>query len=189
MVCISSSSYAKSRYLSYRVSCSLCSHGGYQNRPQAFSHTNWFVPPGPYLHVDYNALRQFHTIAANSNIIALLATLLVRFFVGPFVDRYGPRKVMASLLLVGAIPSGLAGTANSANALYAIRFFIGDLPLLFVACKHISKLPWFNQVSSVALLFPVCTQVICSVLYPSRRSDSSLFFFILRPSVDNCIFR
>lgn len=32
---------------------------------------------------------------ANSNIVALAATLVVRFVSGPLVDRYGPRKVMA----------------------------------------------------------------------------------------------
>lgn len=32
---------------------------------------------------------------ANSNIVALTATLVVRFVSGPLVDRYGPRKVMA----------------------------------------------------------------------------------------------
>ena len=45
----------------------------------------------------------------NSNIIALSSTLLFRAGVGPMVDRYGPRKVMAWLLILGAIPSGLAG--------------------------------------------------------------------------------
>lgn len=32
---------------------------------------------------------------------------------------------MAGLLIVGAIPSGLAGTVHSAQGLYVIRFFIG----------------------------------------------------------------
>ena len=51
------------------------------------------------------------------------------------VDRFGPRKVMAALLLIGAIPSGLAGTANGAYSLYAIRFFIGILGGTFVPCQ------------------------------------------------------
>ncbi|KAF8749403.1 Nitrate transporter [Rhizoctonia solani] len=71
--------------------------------------------------------------------------------VGPLVDRYGPRKVvptsirflrsltidqvMASLLVLGAIPSGLAGTATKASHLYAIRFFIGILGGTFVPCQ------------------------------------------------------
>ncbi|TFK99358.1 nitrate/nitrite porter [Pterulicium gracile] len=72
---------------------------------------------------------------ANSNIVALSATLIVRLISGPLVDRYGPRIVMASLLILGAIPSGLAGTANNASSLYVIRFFIGILGGTFVPCQ------------------------------------------------------
>lgn len=72
---------------------------------------------------------------ANSNIIALCATFVVRAGVGPLVDRYGPRKVMACLLVLGAIPSGLAGTAQSAEGLYVLRFFIGILGATFVPCQ------------------------------------------------------
>lgn len=49
------------------------------------------------------------TEIANSNLFALSATLFVRVGVGPLVHRYGPRLVMAGLLVPGAIPSGLAG--------------------------------------------------------------------------------
>jgi len=71
----------------------------------------------------------------NSNIVSLCATLGVRLIVGPLVDLYGPRKIMAGLLVLGAIPSGLAGTAHSAGGLYAIRFFIGILGATFVPCQ------------------------------------------------------
>lgn len=70
---------------------------------------------------------------------------------GPMVDRsynlrfwrilfyilsgYGPRKVMAGLLILGAIPSGLAGTAHTALGLYLVRFFIGILGGTFVTCQ------------------------------------------------------
>ncbi|KAJ7659074.1 nitrate/nitrite porter, partial [Mycena polygramma] len=72
---------------------------------------------------------------ANSNIVALVATLLVRVVCGPLVDRYGPRKVMAGLLVLGAIPSGLAGTAHNAQTLYVLRFFIGILGGTFIPCQ------------------------------------------------------
>ncbi|PPQ70963.1 hypothetical protein CVT25_012098 [Psilocybe cyanescens] len=72
---------------------------------------------------------------ANSNTIALSSTLVMRVVVGPLVDKYGPRKVMAYLLILGAIPSGLAGTANSAKTLYVLRFFIGILGATFVPCQ------------------------------------------------------
>ncbi|KAI0804812.1 major facilitator superfamily domain-containing protein [Irpex lacteus] len=71
----------------------------------------------------------------NSNIVSLCATLIARVIVGPLVDLFGPRKVMAGILLVGAIPSGLAGTVSSAQGLYIIRFFIGILGATFVPCQ------------------------------------------------------
>uniref|UniRef100_A0A8H7XXD5 Nitrate/nitrite transporter n=1 Tax=Psilocybe cubensis TaxID=181762 RepID=A0A8H7XXD5_PSICU len=72
---------------------------------------------------------------ANSNVIALTSTFVIRVIVGPLVDRYGPRKVMAYLLILGAIPSGLAGTAHDAGTLYILRFFIGILGATFVPCQ------------------------------------------------------
>lgn len=71
----------------------------------------------------------------NSNVVSLCATLLVRVGCGTLVDRFGPRKVMAALLIIGAIPSGLAGTAHTATGLYIIRFFIGVLGGTFVTCQ------------------------------------------------------
>ncbi|KAG2156770.1 nitrate transporter [Suillus bovinus] len=71
----------------------------------------------------------------NSNIVSLCATLIVRLISGPLIDRYGPRKVMAGLLIIGAIPSGLAGTVSTASGLYIVRFFIGILGGTFVSCQ------------------------------------------------------
>ena len=94
-----------------------------------------------------------HYLVGNSNVASLSATLLVRVLAGPLVDRsyaqqmivtyrfhlcfagYGPRKVMAGLLVLGAIPSGLAGTVQTVNGLYLIRFFIGILGGTFVTCQ------------------------------------------------------
>jgi len=72
---------------------------------------------------------------ANSNIIALVATLLVRLVAGPACDRFGPRKTFAACLLVGAIPTFLSGTAYNASELMALRFFIGILGGSFVPCQ------------------------------------------------------
>ncbi|KAL6705428.1 hypothetical protein ACN47E_006693 [Coniothyrium glycines] len=72
---------------------------------------------------------------ANSNIIALTATMLVRFIAGPMCDNFGPRITFASLLFMGAIPTALAGTAHNAMGLYFIRFFVGILGGTFVPCQ------------------------------------------------------
>ncbi|KAG6852833.1 hypothetical protein C0991_008706 [Blastosporella zonata] len=96
---------------------------------------SWFAFPPLIPDAIKSDLKLTDAQVANSNIIALIATLLVRFIAGPFVDSYGPRKVMASILILGAIPSGLAGTAHNAPTLYVIRFFIGILGGTFVPCQ------------------------------------------------------
>jgi len=72
---------------------------------------------------------------ANSNIIALTATLLVRVVAGPMCDAIGPRYTFAACLLAGAIPTVLAGAVFNASGLLALRFFIGILGGAFVPCQ------------------------------------------------------
>lgn len=56
----------------------------------------------------------------------------MRLVAGPACDRYGPRKVLAVLLILGAIPSGLAGLVRNIHGLEAVRFFISILGGTFV---------------------------------------------------------
>jgi MFS transporter, NNP family, nitrate/nitrite transporter len=72
---------------------------------------------------------------ANSNIIALCATLLVRLVAGPCCDRFGPRWTFAGCLVIGAIPTFLAGTCYTKSQLFACRFFVGILGGSFVPCQ------------------------------------------------------
>ncbi|KJR81879.1 MFS transporter, NNP family, nitrate/nitrite transporter [Sporothrix schenckii 1099-18] len=72
---------------------------------------------------------------ANSNMVALLATLIVRMVAGPLCDRFGPRYVYAGILFCGAIPTALAGLVKDSNGLIALRFFIGILGATFVPCQ------------------------------------------------------
>lgn len=67
-----------------------------------------------------------------SNLASLGGTAIVRIFAGPAVDRYGPRKVMATLLCLGAIPSALVPTVSSIGGLETVRFFISFLGGTFV---------------------------------------------------------
>ncbi|KXN90612.1 Nitrate transporter [Leucoagaricus sp. SymC.cos] len=96
---------------------------------------SWFAFPPLIPDAIKSDLQLTNAQVGNSNIVALAATLVVRAGVGPLVDHYGPRKIMASILILGAIPSGLAGTAHSAETLYALRFFIGILGASFVPCQ------------------------------------------------------
>ena len=70
-----------------------------------------------------------------SNVIALLATLLVRLVAGTACDRFGARWTFAGCLLIGALPTFLAGTANTFSELCALRFFVGILGGSFVPCQ------------------------------------------------------
>ena len=72
---------------------------------------------------------------SNSNIIALCATLVVRLVAGPCCDRFGPRRTFAGCLIIGAIPTFLAGTAYNKSQLFAVRFFVGILGGSFVPCQ------------------------------------------------------
>jgi len=72
---------------------------------------------------------------ANSNIVALTATLLVRLVAGPACDRFGPRWTFAGCLLAGSIPTFMAGLVTNWRGLMALRFFIGILGGSFVPCQ------------------------------------------------------
>ncbi|KAJ5135394.1 uncharacterized protein N7515_004672 [Penicillium bovifimosum] len=96
---------------------------------------SWYAFP-PLLTVTIKQdLNMTQEDVANSNIIALLATLLVRFIAGPLCDRYGPRLVFVGLLLCGAIPTAMAGLVTGPNGLIALRFFVGILGGTFVPCQ------------------------------------------------------
>ncbi|KAL4900352.1 hypothetical protein BDW74DRAFT_96787 [Aspergillus multicolor] len=96
---------------------------------------SWYAFP-PLLTVTIrDDLNMSQTQIANSNIIALLATLLVRLVCGPLCDRFGPRLVFIGLLLVGSIPTAMAGLVTTPQGLIALRFFIGILGGTFVPCQ------------------------------------------------------
>lgn len=50
-------------------------------------------------------------------------------------DLYGPRYTFAGCLLLGSIPSVLAGAVTNAKGLLAVRFFVGILGGSFVPCQ------------------------------------------------------
>ncbi|KAL2000885.1 hypothetical protein VTN02DRAFT_2526 [Thermoascus thermophilus] len=96
---------------------------------------SWYAFP-PLLTVTIKQdLHMTQTQVANSNIVALLATLLIRFISGPLCDRFGPRWVFIGVLLSGAIPTAMAGLVTNPNGLIALRFFIGILGASFVPCQ------------------------------------------------------
>lgn len=95
----------------------------------------WYTFPPLLTHTIKADLHLTPQQIANSNIVSLCATLIIRFIAGPLCDLFGPRKVFAGCLLLGALPIGLAPLVQSANGLYVSRFFIGILGGAFVPCQ------------------------------------------------------
>ncbi|KAG9244182.1 major facilitator superfamily domain-containing protein [Calycina marina] len=96
---------------------------------------SWYAFP-PLLTLTIRSdLKMTQADYANSNIMALLGTLVIRFMCGPLCDRFGPRYVFVGCLLAGAIPTALAGLVKTPQGLIALRFFIGILGGSFVPCQ------------------------------------------------------
>jgi len=96
---------------------------------------SWYAFPPLLSDVIAGDIGASPTDVLNSNIIALTATLVVRLVAGPACDMFGPRIVFAGCLLIGAIPTFLAGAVFSVPQLYAVRFFVGVLGGSFVPCQ------------------------------------------------------
>src|SRR6266542_2304874 len=96
--------------------------------------TGWFAvaPIMPYIRED---LKLTPNQLADSNISSVSSTIIFRIIVGPLCDRIGPKRVMAVLLMLGAIPVGLTGLVTSPLGLIIVRFFVGILGATFVPCQ------------------------------------------------------
>ncbi|KAF0539740.1 nitrate transporter [Gigaspora margarita] len=95
--------------------------------------TGWYAiaPLKPYIKSDLKLTSEI----ATSDIFSVSATVVFRVTAGLLCDVIGPRRVMATLLLAGAIPTALASLIHNADGLYASRFFIGVLGATFVPCQ------------------------------------------------------
>ncbi|KAL6714789.1 hypothetical protein ACLMJK_007049 [Lecanora helva] len=96
---------------------------------------SWYAFPPLLTDTIKQDLKLSHTEIANSNILSLAATLLVRLIAGPACDRFGPKWTFACILLAGAIPTALAGTVTTPAGLITVRFFVGILGGSFIPCQ------------------------------------------------------
>lgn len=96
--------------------------------------TSWFgiQPLLPTIRKELNLTKKD---LANSGMASVAATIAIRVVVGPLCDRFGPRRVMSLLLLIGSIPMALAGLIKSATGLIVLRLCIGVLGGAFVPCQ------------------------------------------------------
>ncbi|CAG2231197.1 NRT [Mytilus edulis] len=96
--------------------------------------TSWFGIQ-PLLPTIRKELELSKTDLANSGIASVAATIAVRVIIGPMCDKFGPRKIMCSLLITGAIPMALAGLIKTGTGLIVLRLFVGILGGTFVPCQ------------------------------------------------------
>ncbi|WP_246791899.1 MFS transporter [Burkholderia perseverans] len=83
--------------------------------------------------------KQFHLSAgqvADINIAAVAATILVRLVVGPLCDRFGPRRVYAGLLVVGALPVIAVAFSHDYLSFLLCRLGIGAVGASFVITQY-----------------------------------------------------
>ena len=77
----------------------------------------------------------------NSVIASVAITFFARLAVGWLLDHYGPRRIYAALLMLGAIPVMCLGLANSYESFLLLRMAIGAIGASFVITQfHTSKM-------------------------------------------------
>ncbi|KAF9437673.1 High-affinity nitrate transporter 2.1 [Entomortierella beljakovae] len=111
--------------------------------------TGWFAIP-PLMPTIRGDLNLTASQISDANLTSVSATILARLTVGPLCDRYGPRKVMAGLLLVGSIPVVLVGFVADGTGLIISRFFIGIIGATFVPCQHWTSTMFASEVVGAA---------------------------------------
>ncbi|CAG8524643.1 6214_t:CDS:2, partial [Dentiscutata heterogama] len=104
--------------------------------------TGWFAV-APLFPTIKNDLKLTDAEIGDCNIAVLSSSIIFRILAGPLCERFGPRRVMAGFLILGAIPTACVGFVQSANSLIAARFFVGILGATFVSCQF-----WSTQMFS-----------------------------------------
>lgn len=85
-----------------------------------------------------------------SNVMNSAAAIICRLFVGPLCDAYGARWVMASVLIISAIPVMATGLVQTAKELYILRFFTGIAGASFVVSQYWTSSMFTKEISGTA---------------------------------------
>eukprot|EP01043_Picozoa_sp_COSAG02_P036514 COSAG02_NODE_2679_length_8261_cov_3.398922_2_plen_598_part_00 len=88
-----------------------------------------------------------------AGIVSVGTTIFTRFLVGPLIDIYGPRRVMAGLLWYGSIPVALGAFCTGGTYLIVIRGFIGAAGATFVPCQAWTSLLFAPRIVGTANAF------------------------------------
>lgn len=84
------------------------------------------------------------------NIVAVGGTILMRFAIGPFCDRFGPRVAQSLLIGIFSIPVFLVSTAHSFWQWTTARFFIGFIGATFVVTQFWTSIMFSGNIVGTA---------------------------------------
>lgn len=85
-----------------------------------------------------------------SSIVGVGGTIFMRFLLGPFCDKVGPRVLFSLVLCLASIPTALIGLTNSALDLTLLRLFIGAAGGTFVMCQYWTSRMFTKEVVGTA---------------------------------------
>ncbi|KAL3892010.1 hypothetical protein ACJMK2_004250 [Sinanodonta woodiana] len=81
---------------------------------------------------------------ARSGIASVAVTIFARVCIGPLCDRYGPRRTMSAIMIMGSLPIALSGLIRDGRGLLIVRLFIGIIGATFIPCQFWTS-AMFNQ--------------------------------------------
>jgi len=86
----------------------------------------------------------------NTVIASVLVTIVARLAVGRLVERYGPRRTYAWLLVIGALPVMSIGLAQNYETFVVFRLLIGAVGASFVVTQYHTSLMFAPNVVGTA---------------------------------------
>ena len=81
-----------------------------------------------------------------SGLTSVFGTIFVRFALGPLCEKFGPKRLQATILIGGAIAVGASAFINSAASLIGLRFVIGLIGGAFVPCQYWTSMMFASNV-------------------------------------------
>jgi NNP family nitrate/nitrite transporter-like MFS transporter len=112
----------------------------------------WFAVP-PLMPTIKKELQLTKDQVYTSNIVAVSSTILARILIGPFCDRFGPRKIQAFMLFTGAFPVACTALVQNAMGFYFMRFLTGLVGAIFVSTSTWTSTMFANEIVGTANAF------------------------------------
>ncbi|MDD9892434.1 MAG: MFS transporter, partial [Gammaproteobacteria bacterium] len=86
----------------------------------------------------------------NTIIASVGITVLVRLLIGPLTDKFGPRRVYTTLLVLGSLPVMTIGLADSYESFLLARLAIGAIGASFVITQYHTSMMFAPNVVGTA---------------------------------------